>query len=156
METSISRVNQALIVHAALIKQAVCCLRPRSTRLDTQAITTGRIEHALQNRRLPDRGLVLRRLLHGRRLGDCRVARRADLLRDLRPGVEGHVAAQSSSGRQDAWISDAADASCARRRGDRMTFRSAAIDGGEVTLRVNSVDFALSRPCPLTPRKRPQ
>ena len=45
--------------------------------------TTARIEHALQNRRLPDWRLVLRRLFHGRRMGDRWVARRTDLLRDL-------------------------------------------------------------------------
>jgi hypothetical protein len=46
-------------------------------------VTIGRNEHAFQNRCLPDRRLVLRRFLHGRRLGDCRLACRADLLRDL-------------------------------------------------------------------------
>lgn len=46
-------------------------------------VTTGRIEYALQNRPLPDRRLVLRGFLHGRRLGDRRLARRANLLRDL-------------------------------------------------------------------------
>jgi hypothetical protein len=35
--------------------------------------------------------LVLRRLLHGRRLGDCRMARRAGLLRDL--STSGNAAA---------------------------------------------------------------
>ena len=46
-------------------------------------VSNGSIEHAFQNRRLPNRRLVLRRLLHGRRLGDCRMARRAGLLSDL-------------------------------------------------------------------------
>jgi hypothetical protein len=35
----------------------------------TNLVATGRIEYALQNRRLPDRRLVLRRLLHGRGSG---------------------------------------------------------------------------------------
>jgi len=54
-------------------------------------VSKGSIEHAFQNRRLPNRRLVLRRLLHGRRLGDCRMARRAGLLRDL--STSGNAAA---------------------------------------------------------------
>jgi hypothetical protein len=46
-------------------------------------VATGRIEYALQNRRLPNWRLVLRRLLHRCRLGDCRMGRRADLIRCL-------------------------------------------------------------------------
>jgi hypothetical protein len=83
-------------------------------------ITTGRIENALQNRRLSDRGLVLRRLLHGRRLGDRRVAGRANLLGDLSASSKGSQAAKSSSDREGAWIDDPANASCARQPGDRM------------------------------------
>jgi hypothetical protein len=60
-------------------------------------VTIGRNEHALQNRCLSDRRLVLRRFLHGRRLGDCRLARRADLLRDLNRSKQGRHSITSSA-----------------------------------------------------------
>src|ERR1043166_3020134 len=60
--------------------------RPRSARSRTDAIAVasaddqGEVQHALHHQPLPDRRLVLRRLLHGGGLGARRVARRADLL----------------------------------------------------------------------------
>jgi len=66
-------------------------------------VTIGRNEHALQNRCLPDRRLVLRRFLHGRRLGDCRLARRADLLRDLNRSKQGRHSITSSARIRNDW-----------------------------------------------------
>ena len=49
-----------------------CCL--------TVVVTTGRIQYALHRQPVPNRRLVLRRLLHRCWVGDCRVARGADIV----------------------------------------------------------------------------
>src|SRR6266851_9934143 len=50
-------------------------------------VSTGRIQHACHRQPLSDRRLVLRGLLHGRRLGARSVARRADPVPRLSHGL---------------------------------------------------------------------
>jgi hypothetical protein len=57
---------------------------PRDIR---ERATTGRIHHAIHHQPLSDRRLVLRRLLHRRRLGGCGGAGRAHLVRGLSAGA---------------------------------------------------------------------